>query len=292
MKAGGFGFPCVAMFRLQHQRAEADVFQYVVEVAFAHLVGAGGGVDAADVDEIPQQFATVHGQRTIAHLQAETREEAAAPRAQRRRARHQRRIVVGQQQAQREAVVGQLAQRHREQLHERVVRRQFGKARRLIPTQQLGQPEVGLETRGAAQQAAEQAVRLGGVKVARERGQCGACLLYTSDARAALPVSAARQPGSPVDPAMGRLYIRRQPDADGRAFFMANTPSETLDITALEARVDALIRTIDSLQHENEALRSQQAALSADRAALIEKTEQARSRVEAMIARLKAMETR
>ncbi|MCC7122603.1 MAG: TIGR02449 family protein [Gammaproteobacteria bacterium] len=67
---------------------------------------------------------------------------------------------------------------------------------------------------------------------------------------------------------------------------------DKLDIAALESRVDELIRTIGSLQHENEALRNQQTMLAAERATLIEKTEQARSRVEAMIARLKAMETR
>ena len=49
---------------------------------------------------------------------------------------------------------------------------------------------------------------------------------------------------------------------------------------------------IDGLANENVALRNQQTSLTAERATLIEKTEQARTRVEAMIARLKAMETR
>ncbi|MEQ8661684.1 MAG: TIGR02449 family protein [Gammaproteobacteria bacterium] len=73
---------------------------------------------------------------------------------------------------------------------------------------------------------------------------------------------------------------------------MTSASNERLDLAALEARVDDLIKTVESLTTENVALRNQQATLTAERASLIEKTEQARSRVEAMIARLKAMETR
>tara|TARA_Y100000588_G_C13407455_1_gene565924 strand:+ start:265 stop:477 length:213 start_codon:yes stop_codon:yes gene_type:complete len=67
---------------------------------------------------------------------------------------------------------------------------------------------------------------------------------------------------------------------------------DKLELAALEARVDELIRKVDGLANENEALRSQQNQLTTDRASLIEKTEVARGRVEAMIARLKAMESR
>lgn len=73
---------------------------------------------------------------------------------------------------------------------------------------------------------------------------------------------------------------------------MAEQDSESLDLAALEARVDELIRTIDKLSSENRALKTQQVTLSAERSLLIEKTEMARTRVESMIARLKAMETR
>jgi len=63
-----------------------------------------------------------------------------------------------------------------------------------------------------------------------------------------------------------------------------------LDLTNLEARIDELVRSMNDLAEENRALRDQQGNLMAERAALIEKSELARSRVEAMIARLKAME--
>ena len=68
------------------------------------------------------------------------------------------------------------------------------------------------------------------------------------------------------------------------------SPREKLDLEALESQVDELIRTCEDLTEENRALREQQATLVAERASLIEKSELARSRVEAMIARLKAME--
>ncbi|MEM7253860.1 MAG: TIGR02449 family protein [Pseudomonadota bacterium] len=66
-------------------------------------------------------------------------------------------------------------------------------------------------------------------------------------------------------------------------------PSTTLE--ALESRVEQLITVCDRLREENQALKNQQANLMGERAALIERSELARSRVEAMIARLKAMET-
>jgi len=65
---------------------------------------------------------------------------------------------------------------------------------------------------------------------------------------------------------------------------------ESMDLSALESQVDELIQTCDLLTDENRALRDQQSTLVAERAGLIEKSELARSRVEAIIARLKAME--
>jgi cell division protein ZapB len=65
---------------------------------------------------------------------------------------------------------------------------------------------------------------------------------------------------------------------------------ERIDLEALESQVDDLITTCSQLTEENQALRDQQASLIAERAGLIEKSELARARVEAMIARLKAME--
>ena len=64
----------------------------------------------------------------------------------------------------------------------------------------------------------------------------------------------------------------------------------TIDLSTLEARVDELIRSSAELEEENRVLRDQHSNLMAERAALIEKSELARSRVESMIARLKAME--
>jgi len=65
---------------------------------------------------------------------------------------------------------------------------------------------------------------------------------------------------------------------------------DTLDTRSLEEKIDHLLRICDELVDENRALRDQQNNLIAERAALVEKSELARSRVEAMITRLRGME--
>lgn len=63
-----------------------------------------------------------------------------------------------------------------------------------------------------------------------------------------------------------------------------------LDIKKLEDRVDDLIKAVERLQQENKDLRQSHSSLMTERSQLIEKTELARTRVEAMISRLKALE--
>ncbi|QKT04972.1 TIGR02449 family protein [Ectothiorhodospiraceae bacterium 2226] len=65
---------------------------------------------------------------------------------------------------------------------------------------------------------------------------------------------------------------------------------KTPSLARLEAQVDALLSQLDRLAMENQFLREREQALVAERAQLIEKAELARSRVEAMITRLRAME--
>ena len=62
------------------------------------------------------------------------------------------------------------------------------------------------------------------------------------------------------------------------------------ELKKLEFRLDELIQTIHRLKEENRSLRTQQDSMASERAGLIEKNEMARSRVEAMINRLKSME--
>ena len=62
------------------------------------------------------------------------------------------------------------------------------------------------------------------------------------------------------------------------------------DLKHLEQRVDELIDTVGSLKNENTNLRQQKDKLVSERSQLIEKTELARSRVEAMISRLRSLE--
>ena len=62
------------------------------------------------------------------------------------------------------------------------------------------------------------------------------------------------------------------------------------DLRQLEQRIDDLIDTVGLLKDENTNLLQQQDRLVTERSQLIEKTEMARSRVEAMISRLKSLE--
>jgi cell division protein ZapB len=62
------------------------------------------------------------------------------------------------------------------------------------------------------------------------------------------------------------------------------------DWKTLEAKIDELIDLCEVLTRENRALRAQQQNWTTERAKLIEKNELAKSRVESMITRLKALE--
>ena len=62
------------------------------------------------------------------------------------------------------------------------------------------------------------------------------------------------------------------------------------EMNTLVQRVDELIELCSVLSRENKALRTQQRNWTTERAKLIEKNELAKSRVESMITRLKALE--
>lgn len=59
----------------------------------------------------------------------------------------------------------------------------------------------------------------------------------------------------------------------------------------LEIRIDELIQTCEQLKDENRLLKAQQQSYSSERAKLLDKQDEARSRVESMINRLKTLET-
>ena len=62
-------------------------------------------------------------------------------------------------------------------------------------------------------------------------------------------------------------------------------------LALLERQVEELVALTQVLGKENRALRTQQKNWSVERAKLIEKNELAKSRVESMISRLKALES-
>jgi cell division protein ZapB len=63
-----------------------------------------------------------------------------------------------------------------------------------------------------------------------------------------------------------------------------------IELKRLEKQVDDLIGSIQDLKEENRALRHRQDSLATERASLLQKNEQVRTRVEAMIGRLKMLE--
>ena len=81
--------------------------------------------------------------------------------------------------------------------------------------------------------------------------------------------------------------------AGNYSFHMAETkiPSAIdMELKRLERRVDELLATVEQLKEENRALRQRQDSLAAEKTSLLNRNEQVRTRVEAMIGRLKAME--
>ncbi len=63
------------------------------------------------------------------------------------------------------------------------------------------------------------------------------------------------------------------------------------DIIKLENRIDELITICDQLKNENTVLRERQEIMSKERERLIEKADLAKVRVEAILNRLKTMES-
>jgi cell division protein ZapB len=63
-----------------------------------------------------------------------------------------------------------------------------------------------------------------------------------------------------------------------------------IELKRLEKRVEELLTTVQQIKEENRALRQRQELLAAEKTSLLNRSEQVRTRVEAMIGRLKAME--
>jgi cell division protein ZapB len=73
---------------------------------------------------------------------------------------------------------------------------------------------------------------------------------------------------------------------------MSDTTKTQLDLelVRLARRIEELIASVEHLKEENRALRQRHESLSTERSSLLQKNEQVRTRVEAMIGRLKTME--
>jgi cell division protein ZapB len=63
------------------------------------------------------------------------------------------------------------------------------------------------------------------------------------------------------------------------------------ELAHLEEQVDSLLAIIERLTRENRSLRAQQETLATERAGLLEKHDQVRGRVDAIVTRLKSLES-
>ena len=97
------------------------------------------------------------------------------------------------------------------------------------------------------------------------------------------PASTA-SPGVNIDPVRQAHYI-------GCMKKQADNPGIEKELALLEQRVTSLVEIVERLIRENHSLRTQQESLTTERAGLIEKHNQVRSRVDAIVTRLKALET-
>ena len=71
---------------------------------------------------------------------------------------------------------------------------------------------------------------------------------------------------------------------------MSETNPTLADLGEISQRLDRVLELCQRLSEENRSLRVSQEQLSTERSNLLAKNEQARSRVEAMIARLRSLE--
>ena len=69
---------------------------------------------------------------------------------------------------------------------------------------------------------------------------------------------------------------------------MSNSPA--IQLEALSGQLSELVTLCETLRVENQTLKTKQESLMNERATLIEKNELAKSKVEAMIMRLKSLE--
>ncbi len=72
---------------------------------------------------------------------------------------------------------------------------------------------------------------------------------------------------------------------------MSSLPQSEADLDRLEQGLKEMVRRLRVLEEENRSLKARQDNLVSERAALVQRNEEARSRVEAMIERLKALES-
>src|ERR1700733_15299817 len=105
-----------------------------------------------------------------------------------------------------------------------------------------------------------------------------------------MPVTTSFTSSNRTDPFGRRVQRVDRLEASLSSFAMTEAPTRLTDIQDISVRLDRLLELCHRLTEENRSLRVSQEQLSTERSNLLAKNEQARSRVEAMIARLRSLE--
>ena len=279
MHGGGAAF---AQLGVDQQRRGAHVLDQFGVVALLIFRAFELGVGTADGRQIAERGTGLGTQRTRRATLADARQETLAPGGERRHPRRQRLVVIGQQQLESVIDAGQFGggiRRDRGQGSAHAVFDRVGDELRLQQCEDL--------LRGAAAAGSgtgHQPMPFGGMQ-GDLQGRKGGGELSERGHR-----SGVRRWGWPI---LARPPRRLTSSAPGNYSFASTVLSEPAmsgtSIAELEHKIDRLVATSARLKAENEMLREREASLARERSQLLEKNERARTKIENMIARLKAL---
>jgi len=280
---------------LDQQRAGTHVLHELRVGRLALVVPIGLGIHAGDLAEIVDHLTglALEFGPVLEPTEAEAENKALAPGAQGGRTLRQWRIIVRKQGRKAHGLVTErapgLLEDGRHELKAFTGRRAF----RLGVGKNLRDPAGLLRLAGRGKHAAKHAVGLTSAFIRIDRGESGGQGLVligiTHDGnRATAGYDGVSYQPHPSGSLTGRHGDSRVDVGSRRGGQVTDSVNE--QIAVLEKRVEDLLRLCEQLREENRVLRESQESLNAERAALVEKNEKAQSRIEAMIARLKAME--
>jgi|SRR5580765_1977861 len=281
-------------FGMQQQCADTDEFDHLGERGLVILVAGVLEARRRDRAEIGEDFLRIAGQRAMltATGEAEAAEETAAPFDQRIGAHVDRHFRGGQQGFKAEFGIGEPGRTVAMQSFEQT-RRQRGRDPAVVIEFERIEPVPCIGAAASAEIADERTLQLASADPGTDAGE-GVAEFAVADRRGRhlspeFPENACIVAVRAVVPASKWRVDRTRPLAYSAG--MAETPNLVNEFAEISGRLDRLVELVHRLTEENRSLRTSQEQLNTERANLMAKNEQARSRVEAMIVRLRSLES-